>query len=156
MNEEPRVCTRCGDVKPFSEFGVVRDPRRNPPVKIRSRCKQCTREDKRARYHAIKESDPERHDHLWGKVGRWRREYGLTREQVDALVLASEGRCAICEEPTRDLVFDHDHVTGVVRGLLCNGCNTAIGKLGDTPDGVMRAVAYLLGAPQATLTTGAL
>lgn len=42
-----------------------------------------------------------------------------------------------------NLCVDHDHVTGTVRGLLCNGCNHGIGKLGDNAEGVRRALAYL-------------
>lgn len=40
---------------------------------------------------------------------------------------------------------DHCHKTGRVRGVLCFNCNSAIGKLGDDPDVVRRAVAYLEG-----------
>jgi len=39
--------------------------------------------------------------------------------------------------------LDHDHRTGKFRGWLCHDCNTSIGKLGDTFDGVMRAADYL-------------
>jgi hypothetical protein len=37
-----------------------------------------------------------------------------------------DGRCAICGK-VRDLVCDHDHLTGLVRGWLCQSCNAAEG-----------------------------
>ncbi|MFJ7135810.1 endonuclease domain-containing protein [Streptomyces fungicidicus] len=40
---------------------------------------------------------------------------------------------------------DHCHGAGRVRGVLCFNCNSAIGKLGDDPDAVRRAAAYLEG-----------
>ena len=40
-----------------------------------------------------------------------------------------QGRCAICGEPAA-LQLDHDHGSGLVRGWLCDGCNTAEGKDG--------------------------
>lgn len=40
------------------------------------------------------------------------------------------GRCAVCGEvPARGaLVRDHDHDSGLIRGLLCSGCNTLEGR----------------------------
>jgi hypothetical protein len=42
------------------------------------------------------------------------------------------GRCAICE--LRVEVLDHDHVTALVRGWLCRGCNTREGFAADPSD----------------------
>lgn len=42
------------------------------------------------------------------------------------LALWQECRCALCgtDVPESRLVKDHDHDTGLVRGLLCRPCNT--------------------------------
>ncbi|MFF1697983.1 endonuclease domain-containing protein [Streptomyces sp. NPDC058257] len=40
---------------------------------------------------------------------------------------------------------DHRHEAGRVPGIRCFNCNAAIGKLGDVPDTLRRAVTYLEG-----------
>ena len=42
-------------------------------------------------------------------------------------------------------VIDHDHDTGEFRGWLCNNCNTGLGAMGDTIEGLERAIKYLKG-----------
>ncbi|MFF3290030.1 endonuclease VII domain-containing protein [Streptomyces sp. NPDC003023] len=54
------------------------------------------------------------------------------------------GICTICLIAPAVHV-DHCHRTGRVRGVLCFNCNSAIGKLGDDPDTLRRAIAYLEG-----------
>lgn len=46
---------------------------------------------------------------------------------VNALYVWQDGMCAICGIAEYDVV-DHDHQTGLVRGLLCAGCNSAEGR----------------------------
>lgn len=70
------------------------------------------------------------------------RRYGITFEQVQRLRADQNGRCAICSLEI-ELVVDHCHVTGKVRGLLCDSCNVAIGRLKDDPDLVLAAWRYL-------------
>lgn len=75
----------------------------------------------------------------------WRdRRYGLEPGQFDAMVAAQQNCCAIC---SRDMGegckrhIDHDHATGRVRGLLCAGCNSALGRI--ERFGLERFAAYL-------------
>lgn len=43
----------------------------------------------------------------------------------------------------RGLSLDHDPITNEFRGWLCDSCNTGIGKLGDSIEGLERAKKYL-------------
>ncbi len=76
-----------------------------------------------------------------------RTRYGIGLDDYEKLLAYQGGVCAICGGPpdTRDRVFavDHDHATGRVRGLLCKGCNTAMGHLKDNPDNASRVQLYL-------------
>ncbi|MEV6527690.1 endonuclease domain-containing protein [Longispora sp. NPDC051575] len=47
---------------------------------------------------------------------------------VTALRAWQGGRCAICGQHEAVLVRDHDHESGLLRGLLCGGCNSAEGS----------------------------
>jgi hypothetical protein len=67
---------------------------------------------------------------------------------VAALLIAQGGGCGICGSPeprTRRGAWhvDHDHVTGVIRGILCHYCNVGIGQFGDDADRLRKAVQYL-------------
>lgn len=73
----------------------------------------------------------------------------LSCSKCKQMLAAQNGVCAICgKEPTkgrgRKLHIDHDHETGKRRGLLCNGCNTGIGSLGDDVSRLQRAIKYLM------------
>jgi Recombination endonuclease VII len=74
---------------------------------------------------------------------RLKREYGIDQADYEVMVLARAGRCDVCGRTPKKLAVDHDHETGVIRGLLCTRCNAAIGHLGDTIEGLKKALAYL-------------
>lgn len=71
--------------------------------------------------------------------------YGMTLGDIEGMLVDQDFKCGVCG----DLIdigskrVDHCHTTGFVRGLLCWNCNTAIGKLGDTEAGVLKALRYL-------------
>ena len=52
---------------------------------------------------------------------------------IKAAILAKrqEGKCAICQAPlTLSMAcLDHDHSTGLIRGVLCRNCNGIEGKI---------------------------
>lgn len=80
------------------------------------------------------------------------RKYGISVAERDAMSLAQNGRCKICDgEPDgrwKKLHVDHCHKTGKVRGLLCSKCNSGIGYFRDNPVTLTAAIAYLKGHAQ--------
>ena len=80
-----------------------------------------------------------------------RKQYGISMRQFTDLLKAQGGGCAICEKPMesvrRRMNIDHCHDTNEVRGILCTGCNTGLGHLGDNVAGLQRAIAYLQNPP---------
>jgi hypothetical protein len=69
----------------------------------------------------------------------WKRRYGLTRAEVDALREEQGDACAVCGAAGPEHL-DHDHQTGRIRALLCQRCNQGLGLLRDDPT-VLRAAA---------------
>jgi hypothetical protein len=80
-----------------------------------------------------------------------RKQYGISMQQFTKLLASQGGGCAICKKPMetirRRMNIDHCHETNEVRGILCSGCNTGLGHLGDNVAGLQRAIAYLQNPP---------
>jgi len=78
------------------------------------------------------------------------KKYGMTPDDWQQLFEAQGGRCPLCERrfgARRGPVVDHDHRTGLVRGLLCGHCNTLLGLLHDNADWCERSSKYLRTPP---------
>lgn len=71
--------------------------------------------------------------------------YGITLEKFNKMMLEQNNCCAICKKAYKEksLCVDHCHVTGKVRGLLCNKCNKALGLLNDNCELLKTAASYL-------------
>jgi len=113
-------------------------------------CREAYRRRSREEYHS---RSREKHEWYMRNMREMRRKshllrtYGITVEQFDRLFDSQNRSCACCksEDPKSEQgwCLDHDHDTKIVRGILCSSCNRGIGFLGDTLEGVQRAVAYL-------------
>lgn len=81
--------------------------------------------------------------------------YGITLDKYNQMVWDQDNLCAICANPPptapynrTKLRVDHIQVSGkmVVRGLLCDECNTALGEFRDSIHYLLRAIMYV-GSP---------
>lgn len=72
--------------------------------------------------------------------------YGLTLENYKKMLEDQGGVCKICKQPCKSrshLSVDHCHESGHIRGLLCDRCNTSIGKFDENPGLLREAAKYL-------------
>lgn len=81
------------------------------------------------------------------QINRRKRDFGLEDEDYQKMLVEQNNSCAICgvkqEELTYSLCVDHDHETGIIRGLLCHNCNVCIGKAKDNIKTLKNAIKYL-------------
>lgn len=80
--------------------------------------------------------------------------YGLSEAEYDAMLTRQGSVCAACQRPEtrpvrkdgsiRRLSVDHCHDSGKVRGLLCYGCNSALGFLDDKAEYVEKLLRYIV------------
>ena len=138
-----KTCTGCLLEMPISAFWK---DNRGYGDGLGSRCKACKRDYARA----YRKSRPDiEHRRYWTNPSGERerhlvRKYGVSLAQYAELFRAQGGACAICRKAQdRALDVDHDHETGVVRGLLCTNCNRMVGHAHDSTERLLAAVAYL-------------
>lgn len=77
---------------------------------------------------------------------RLKRSYGIDLREYRAMLVEQNGSCAICAGPpvrAKAYDVDHDHVTGDVRGLLCNSCNQMLGHARDRIETLLAGAEYL-------------
>lgn len=90
------------------------------------------------------------------RAGHLRRTYGITEAQYDVLLKFQGGKCFICRRPPakRRLEVDHDHKSGLIRGLLCWFCNKKVIGSATDPAIFARATEYLTDPPARHLIGG--
>jgi len=103
-----------------------------------ARAKTRTVEERRARAAANNEYNE--------KAKLRMREYYRKKLGIPPASRPEPANCECCGRvmlPGRRTHLDHCHTTGIFRGWLCNRCNMGLGNLGDSVEGVEKALAYL-------------
>lgn len=132
-----KVCKTCKKLKQQKSFYVSYTYKNNKTYSVE--CKKCSckrtveygRKNKDRRYEAsIKFL------------------YGITTEDYNRMLLEQNGVCKICgrtetHAKKKKFNIDHNHITGKVRGLLCNRCNVGLGKFKDDIEILKKAIGYL-------------
>lgn len=70
--------------------------------------------------------------------------YGLTKQKYFELIKKGQSKCYNEFCPTKkNLRVDHNHQTNKIRGMLCIGCNTALGSLKENKNTILGLARYL-------------
>jgi len=120
-----KVCKRCLVAKIPQEYS----PNSHNKDKLSTYCKVCSAKHTALNRNPIKEA---------------MRKYKISEETVTQL--RSIANCQICGQSPREnktLCIDHCHTSGKVRGILCDPCNTALGKFKDNITILKKAIEYL-------------
>lgn len=124
-----KMCSKCKETKEISDFHKHKQGKNG----INSICKACVLSH-HANWYAT-----------GGEDYYTKHRYGVDKTEYSALFRIQRGMCAICNKPPgkKKLGIDHDHITGKVRGLLCDKCNTGIAFLNEDSSLLVSAAVYL-------------
>jgi hypothetical protein len=133
-----RKCDKCKQPKSLDEFAWNNKAK---SIKAYS-CRPCMTIYAKNRYQLKKEEIKQKHRIYYNKVRlvaikrtrdtELKKKFSITRDILNSMIDRCGNMCEICgASPTngRGLAIDHNHSTGIVRGLLCFRCNSAIGQL---------------------------
>jgi len=142
---ETKICSDCGEEKPLSLFTLRR---RDGDGSREATCKEC----RIAAVLKFRDQNPLRHS--VHNMRRRLKKYGLTEDDYLEMLFEQDSKCAIptCRAPLTCGMREHiDHTTDSlgkirVRGILCGGCNPALGKFQHSPAAFHIVAHYLLTA----------
>ena len=149
MEQKIKICNKCKEEKPLSEFYKMKTGK----FGVKGRCKICEKEidriwrknnieRERERSKKYNKSNPDK-----VKNNQLKRNYNITLKEYNEMFEHQEGKCFICNihqsEFKKLLSVDHNHETGKVRGLLCDGCNSILGRANDNITILENAIKYI-------------
>ena len=146
-----KVCSKCKVEKRASDF----TPLKGSGDGLYSYCKACKAEMVRAYVQRnpeeVRRRARERKATPSGRLrvrkSNLKQSFGISKSEFDRKWRDQGKTCAICGARRRrgEPVFalDHDHATGMIRGILCHNCNRALGLANDDIRLLERAIKYL-------------
>lgn len=139
-----KKCNNCGETKPPEQFHNKKSSKDGK----QSSCKVCNNASARS----WQKENPDKFEVIWKRnsygpdaiLKRKASRYGISIDRLKEMIDTSNGFCEICKrEPYNTLVIDHCHKTLIVRGLLCEKCNQALGLFADNVEFLQNAISYL-------------
>ncbi|WP_245681868.1 endonuclease VII domain-containing protein [Actinomadura kijaniata] len=127
--EGMKYCPRCKEIQQLDAFGS----NRSSPDGRAAYCKPCHN-------RAMAEIRVRNHGSSRNYLLKLR--YGITEQEADALLARQGGICVICLRSPAAHV-DHGHETGLVRSMLCFGCNGGLGQFEEDVWVIKEAADYL-------------
>lgn len=135
-----KTCTVCKEVKSVSEFTIDRKSRDG----LRGSCRtcnmaRCVEYRQNTKYH----DTPRERERGWCRRG-----INLRFDDFVNMLERQGYQCAICKTPVylqrgQHTHVDHDHITGIVRAVLCNHCNIGLGSFKDNTNLMITAAQYI-------------
>tara|TARA_Y100000310_G_C20384501_1_gene669750 strand:- start:85 stop:657 length:573 start_codon:yes stop_codon:yes gene_type:complete len=132
MDTKFKKCKFCGEVKLLEDFSIS-GRRKDGTIRRKNECKKC-RNQKNIEYTKLVKQLG-----LGGKITPSHPNGVITSVKSPPLGTP----CENCGKKEQILYFEHDHVTMVHRGWLCNQCNMGFAFLGDNMEGLMESSKYL-------------
>lgn len=136
-----KKCCICKKEKSLSDYHKDK----NKKDGLSTQCRECG--IRRAKMWAKK--NPERARINSRNANRKR--HGITKEKYRQLLINQNNECKICKTSNERLCIDHDHKCcpsvyscgECIRGLLCRGCNLALGILKEDLDIIENMKKYI-------------
>lgn len=127
VRTDPKICLSCHRLKPLGDFAVNQTNRAGEST-TRPRCKECFET----------ESGPALSQKVRAEFSR----------QVGAPTNGDLWRCSCCRKysiagVTAKTVVDHDQERHLPRGIICDSCNTGLGRFKNGMDHLADAADYL-------------
>ena len=143
-----KKCCQCKKRRALNEFHQDKSSKDG----YASRCSLCDNQNHREYRMKNPEkvlADNIKYRPLYKDKQTWydlKRNFGLEPEDFHRMLISQNGLCFICKTPMdgdRNVLVDHSHKTGKIRGLLCKCCNTGLGMFRDNILILSNAIEYI-------------